>query len=441
MIVVKRDDDVSHRPLTHPITEGIPVMNPLDASSPDYAHKSPCQDHVLPSCPISGPSPNRQWQTLIPSSSQLLWFSILLIFQGFLAVTLYSLSANKQSLNSYHFDQAVFRSECMHPMGGGKVASGGGFKPLNDTVVSDECAAELHLYFSKQAGQYWVDVARVAESARGYFDSLAAVEPPSLRNIIVFDIDETTLSNAEEWQQQLQRRQAQRGHHNCSRKQPPLQQQQQQSPYWRRWQMGSDLKQQMQEGVDAGTTSIGSMPASDAGTLQSGAGSSAVQPGIRLGKALAGSSDSPPLAPMLALYQYLYALGFSVTFITGRKESERNTTELNLLRAGYGKPCSKRLLDVSDLSSGTDKQQQHNSASVLGLGSQHRPVSACYTALHMREQNDNRFASVFKPSCRGELIDKGYRIYGNFGDQFSDLDGEYGAPHSFKLPNPSYLIL
>ncbi len=52
-----------------------------------------------------------------------------------------------------------------------------------------------------------------------------------------------------------------------------------------------------------------------------------------------------------------------------------------------------------------------------------------------------RFASVYKPERREALAKAGYEIFGNIGDQFSDLDGLFGAPHSFKLPNPSYLIL
>lgn len=48
---------------------------------------------------------------------------------------------------------------------------------------------------------------------------------------------------------------------------------------------------------------------------------------------------------------------------------------------------------------------------------------------------------MYKPERRGALEAAGFVIYGNFGDQFSDLDGLYGAPHSFKLPNPAYLIL
>ena len=43
-------------------------------------------------------------------------------------------------------------------------------------------------------------MARVTEAARRHFEDLADLEPPSPKKVIVFDIDETTLSNAEEWQ-------------------------------------------------------------------------------------------------------------------------------------------------------------------------------------------------------------------------------------------------
>ena len=70
-----------------------------------------------------------------------------------------------------------------------------------------------------------------------------------------------------------------------------------------------------------------------------------------------------------------------------------------------------------------------------------RPGRPCYVALHLRDLDDGRLASVYKPERRGDLERDGFEVYGNFGDQFSDLDGPSSAPHSFKLPNPAYLIL
>lgn len=147
-----------------------------------------------------------------------------------------------------------------------------------------------------QEGQYWVDVARVAESARQYFDQLAAQEPPTPKKLIIFDIDETTLSNAEEWQAALalqQRRTAPLAGHagamhqsrpGGSHDDPP------QDP-----QVGRGNLQRSQPRQQSRS---GGLAASVGGR------------GVRLTKAQAGLAERPPLAPMLALYQYLFASGY-----------------------------------------------------------------------------------------------------------------------------------
>ena len=38
------------------------------------------------------------------------------------------------------------------------------------------------------------------------------------------------------------------------------------------------------------------------------------------------------------------------------------------------------------------------------------------------------------------MMEEGYRIHGNSGDQWSDLLGSAMAARSFKLPNPMYYI-
>jgi hypothetical protein len=45
----------------------------------------------------------------------------------------------------------------------------------------------------------------------------------------------------------------------------------------------------------------------------------------------------------------------------------------------------------------------------------------------------------YKSAVRAHIESLGYDIVGNFGDQFSDLEGGY-ADHVFKLPNPNYYL-
>ncbi|GAB2239109.1 hypothetical protein Droror1_Dr00025022 [Drosera rotundifolia] len=49
-------------------------------------------------------------------------------------------------------------------------------------------------------------------------------------------------------------------------------------------------------------------------------------------------------------------------------------------------------------------------------------------------------ATVYKSQKRNELVNDGYRIIGNSGDQWSDLLGYAMSVRSFKLPNPMYYI-
>ena len=45
----------------------------------------------------------------------------------------------------------------------------------------------------------------------------------------------------------------------------------------------------------------------------------------------------------------------------------------------------------------------------------------------------------YKSGTRAYIESQGYDIVGNFGDQFSDLEGGY-ADKAFKMPNPNYYL-
>ena len=45
----------------------------------------------------------------------------------------------------------------------------------------------------------------------------------------------------------------------------------------------------------------------------------------------------------------------------------------------------------------------------------------------------------YKSGVRAHIESLGYEIVGNFGDQFSDLEGGF-ADKTFKLPNPNYFL-
>eukprot|EP00268_Persea_americana_P041954 TRINITY_DN41941_c0_g1_i2.p1 TRINITY_DN41941_c0_g1~~TRINITY_DN41941_c0_g1_i2.p1 ORF type:complete len:296 (-),score=36.53 TRINITY_DN41941_c0_g1_i2:83-844(-) len=49
-------------------------------------------------------------------------------------------------------------------------------------------------------------------------------------------------------------------------------------------------------------------------------------------------------------------------------------------------------------------------------------------------------AVPFKSEARKKLVAEGYKIWGNVGDQWSDLLGDCAGDRTFKLPNPMYYV-
>ena len=47
---------------------------------------------------------------------------------------------------------------------------------------------------------------------------------------------------------------------------------------------------------------------------------------------------------------------------------------------------------------------------------------------------------VFKSAERRRLAAEGYRIRGNVGDQWSDLQGDCAGDRVFKMPNLMYFV-
>jgi len=120
--------------------------------------------------------------------------------------------------------------------------------------------------------------------------------------------------------------------------------------------------------------------------------------------------------------------GYAVIYLTGRPQTQEAATLGNLtadgvgVDAGYPKPTA--------LSDGED-----------GLFT--KPAVADYpdylkTAC-AADANGSCTTIHYKSATRAHIESLGYDIVGNFGDQYSDLDGGY-ADKTFKLPNPSYYL-
>ena len=108
---------------------------------------------------------------------------------------------------------------------------------------------------------------------------------------------------------------------------------------------------------------------------------------------------SEPIRPVLALARLARERGVAVFFLTGRPERLRAATERNLQAAGYE-----------------------------------------WTGVRLKPDALNTQSAVeFKAPERKKLVDEGYTIIVNMGDQMSDLDGGF-AERTYKLPNPFYFV-
>ncbi|KAK9049310.1 hypothetical protein SSX86_031722 [Deinandra increscens subsp. villosa] len=107
------------------------------------------------------------------------------------------------------------------------------------------------------------------------------------------------------------------------------------------------------------------------------------------------------IKPSLMLYKEVLKLGFNMFLLTGRAENKRGITISNLINAGF-----------------------ENWDRLILRGA----------------EDDGKTAVAFKSDKRKEIVEEGFRIIGNLGDQWSDLIGSYVSMRSFKLSNPMYFI-
>lgn len=110
--------------------------------------------------------------------------------------------------------------------------------------------------------------------------------------------------------------------------------------------------------------------------------------------------QAPAIAGTLELYRYARQKGVAVIFLTGRTEKEREATERNLRSVGF--QDFERLL-----------MQERRSPDIP--------------------------TGLFKVRQRRALVEAGYRILVNLGDQDGDLEGGYSEA-VYKLPNPMYYV-
>lgn len=154
--------------------------------------------------------------------------------------------------------------------------------------------------------------------------------------------------------------------------------------------------------LDIDETSLSNWPriqANDYGTINNGP-CDALPAGPCGVLAWENSAQDTAIAPTLALFNAAKAKGVSVFFITGRNETLRAVTEMNLRNVGYDG----------------------------------------WSALIMRPAGTSTpSAADYKAPERAKIAAQGFTIIANVGDQPSDLAGGY-AERTFLVPNPFYRI-
>lgn len=275
--------------------------------------------------------------------------------------------------------------------------------------------------------QYLLDVEIVASAAISYFEGIAAQRAqqqqqqqggplsPLSREVVVFDIDETALSNRAGFFPSHSARPggvaAAAAADGASGVEAAHQEGQQQGA--QPW--GPALTGHPFKGLGgmspAVVTAAANVASADAASDSAGV--------LRWDP----SAFSPPLGPVLGFYLRLQQLGFSVAFITGRKERARDFTAANLAAAGYGDRCG-----TASAASAVAAPGSGQVAAVAGMpgggggaglesGGAAAHAAACYVELLLRDNDDDRLASVFKPDRRAQLKAQGWEVVGNIGDQ------------------------
>ena len=161
----------------------------------------------------------------------------------------------------------------------------------------------------------------------------------------------------------------------------------------------------------------------------------------------------PPTPGMVDLASRASALGYAIFWITGRGDSQHNATIANLIddtAAGF------QDLDEVTISGKTIPEVDAGYVAPTPIDTGHggftdglftKPPVGQYPAYLDQPQFCGPFIDrgvscptiQYKSGTRAYIESQGYDIVGDFGDQFSDLEGGF-ADKTFKLPNPNYYL-
>jgi predicted secreted acid phosphatase len=161
----------------------------------------------------------------------------------------------------------------------------------------------------------------------------------------------------------------------------------------------------------------------------------------------------PATPGMLDLVNQAKGLGYAIFFLTGRGDSQHAVTIANLVNdtaAGFGNIDSVTLNNKTvpevdagypmptpiDTGHGGFTDGLFTKPAVGQYPSYLNTPDFCGPAI---TANQSCPTIQYKSGTRAYIESQGYDIVANFGDQFSDLLGDF-ADKTFKMPNPNYYL-
>jgi predicted secreted acid phosphatase len=161
----------------------------------------------------------------------------------------------------------------------------------------------------------------------------------------------------------------------------------------------------------------------------------------------------PAVPGMVEMVNDAAAEGYAVFFLTGRPTSQWEATLANLTGSPHTPTPPDPTLVPMPWPSSIDAGYVTPTSIALTPGGTPQPglftkpaisaypqylKDACADELSQTPQKSCTTIH-YKSATRAYIESLGYDIVGNFGDQFSDLEGGY-ADKTFKLPNPNYYL-
>ena len=148
----------------------------------------------------------------------------------------------------------------------------------------------------------------------------------------------------------------------------------------------------------------------------------------------------PATPGMVEMVNQAAAEGYAVFFLTGRPVAQYDATLGNLtdsdttgVNAGYTTPT---LIDLDGSGPGGEAPGLFTKPPVGSYPDYLDQPQFCGPAV---DAGASCPTIQYKSGTRAYIESLGYDIVGNFGDQFSDLEGGF-ADKTFKMPNPNYFL-